>query len=145
MRREGTKRQLKASFTVEATIVMAIIFFCLVTVIMFAYRVRDNIYKNYVLSEAAEKTAFTEEIWNHDVNETEIAADKAEKRLNTMGRFSGKRVMLSKNKTLATAVMEEDSFEACIADTENYMRFSSVAADFAGYLKGDRENEQGNK
>ncbi|MBQ0145903.1 MAG: hypothetical protein KBS51_02145 [Lachnospiraceae bacterium] len=135
--------QMKASFTVEATLVLSVIFLCLVTMIMFAYQCRDNIFGNYVANEAAVRAAYLEEKWKSGNSSIDSIEESVEKRLHTVGRFYGKPVYVSKNDLSdnAAAEFDERTFTAPVADTENYMRLTSVIEDFTDNLKEGTEDE----
>ena len=129
--------QLKASFTVEAAFVMSIIFFCLVTLIMFAYRCRDGVFRNYAANQAAQSAAYTEEAWEPQENNIAAAEELANRRLHTIGRYAGEDLYISRDEYMNTAEAYhgELEYKARYGDVENYMRLNSVFEDFADMLK----------
>lgn len=133
---------LKASFTIEATIVMAIIFICVVTMIMFAYRCRATVFRNYVMSEAAQKTAYTEEVWKPRTSNSDEIKQYSEARLHTIGRYSDKGLLLSKDEIMNTASAEFDgvAINTKFGDIENFMRLTSVIRDFADAGKEGKDD-----
>ena len=124
--------KLKASFTVEASFVMSIIFFCLITAILFAYSTRDRVFKNYISSQAAVDAAYTEEKWKPAGSTLEKAEEHANSRLHTIGRYSSSMLSVSRDELQnnAYANIDDEIFTARIIDIENYMRITSVIQDF---------------
>lgn len=137
-----TRGELKAVFTVEAAVIMAIIFMCIATLIMFAYRCRDIVYRNYVVSEATQRAAYTEEIWKPRDSSLDLVEQNADRRLHTIGTFTGYSLSAEKDEVTdtATAVFGDISVKAHFSDAENYMRLSSVIRDFADHYKRDENN-----
>lgn len=140
--RDRLNKSYKASFTIEATIVMAIILMCVVTMIMFAYRCRDSVFRNYVMSESAHKTAHMEETWKPHISNTDGIKQYSEDRLHTIGRYSGKSILLSRDEFMNTASAEFDEvmINARFGDVENYMRLASVIRDFKDARKADSDD-----
>ncbi|MDO4938897.1 MAG: hypothetical protein Q4E54_02935 [Lachnospiraceae bacterium] len=130
--KKNKQYQMQASFTVEAAMVMGIILICLVTAIIFAYRCRDGVFRNYVAGEAALMTAHTEETWLTDLSETEAIEQYAHARLSVLGRYTDQNLSLSRDRLSETATARhgDEEYTAKIADIENYMRLSSVIKDF---------------
>ena len=124
--------KLKASFTVEAAFVMSIIFFCLITAILFAYSTRDRIFKNYVSNQAAVDAAYTEEKWKPADSTLDKAEERANSRLHIIGRYSSSMLSVSRDElqNLARSNINDETFTAGIVDIENYMRITSVIQDF---------------
>ncbi len=117
---------------------MGIILICLVTAILFAYRCRDKIFKNYVASEAVFMTAHTEETWLPDKSEKEAIENYANTRIHTIGRYAGSDISSSRDELIdiATVRFGDEEYTAKIVDIENYMRLSSVVKDFVDKKEG---------
>lgn len=139
MRKRG---DLKAGFSVEAAIVMAIIFMCVATLIIFAYHCRDIVYRNYVVSESAERAAYTEEIWKPRDSSLDLVEENADRRLHTIGTFAGYSLSAERDEVsdTAMAMFGDICVKAHFSDAENYMRLSSVIVDFADSYKKDEDN-----
>jgi len=137
--------KLNASYTVEAAIVMSIVFLSVATAILYAYRQRDKVFMKYVSQEAAQDMAHTEEIWRPETSNEDTVRNRANNRLKNIGRLSGFEISVSRNEFYETAdadnTFDDEIYETKINNIENYMRIMAVVMDFKKE-KEDGENSQ---
>jgi len=134
--------KLNASFTVEAALVMSIVFFSLSTAILYAYRQRDKVFMKYVSQETAQDMSHTEETWRPEISNETVVTERADGRLKNIGRLSKFNISASRNefyeKASAENTYDNETYETGISNVENYMRLVSVVMDFK---KGQENGE----
>jgi len=126
--------KLNASFTVEAALVLSVVFLSLSTAILYAYRQRDKIFMKYVSQETAQDMSHTEEDWRPDRSNETVVVRRANDRLKNIGRLSGFNISASRKelyeKAEAANSFDGQTYETSISNIENYMRLMAVIMDF---------------
>ena len=136
-------RGLKASFTIEAAFVVSIVLLSIATGILYVYVRRDSTYLGYTGQCAAMDAAYTEEDWKPESSNMSEVEKRSDYRLHILGSLMSLSTEASRDALTgrATVTVGDRQYTGKISNTENYMRLTSVIADFGNGLKGDKDDD----
>ncbi len=119
----------KASITIEAAYVMAILLFAIVFALQFAYTQRDDTLQSMITHELLEEALYIEEDYAGDDIDSIVAYGTD--RMYGMGSLSGSAIEINKSLGSAEAVTNSKSKEKSIKaegfDPETWMRMITSA------------------
>lgn len=142
--------RLKASFTIEASYIIAIIMFTVSTGLICAFRMRDEVVSQFVTHAASVDGAYTEEEWIERESNLSNVNGRALRRLHAVGSLSNLTVNTERSESnffeqgKSTATLsggKNTEITGMINDPEEYMRAKSILDDWVKEREDAKEGE----
>jgi len=117
------RAKFDASFTVEASLVMTIIFLSMATVIVYAYAKRDSLVSSFTLQESALDASRIEDGWLQKLDSLEDIETYVNNKLHKVARLQGRSIDAQSESGRGVAVMNTNRSVSLPAyDPEKNMR-----------------------
>lgn len=143
------KRKLQASFSVEASYVFWIVFLAIAFVIRVAWDERNKALAGYVISEANEAAAHTEELFAAGGRDTEDISACAGNRTAGIPQLSSGGISIERNLFRSTSSLRagpiDRSVQQRINNPEGWMRLTTVFEEMKERLGKDGKSESGSE
>ncbi len=123
-------KRLKASYTIEASYVLAITMFALASIIITAYKERSRIVMGFVTHTANEQLAYTDKKYAVDEYNKEKIEEEAVRYKNNISNLSSSVFDISLNNNKARTILKNSVERVEVAqesyNPEDFMRMSTL-------------------